>query len=134
MIMLLVLNGMTWSDMFMVNSGVRQGSVMSPLLFNIYIDDIICSNVNRNVFIIAYADDRFLLTSSVTALQNLFRHCEVQLNYLDMSINSKKTCCLRIGPRCTVNCCNISTAEGRVISWACEVRYLGVFVVRFRSF
>ena len=99
-------------------------------------DDMICSNVNRNVFIIAYADDILLLTPSVTALQNLFRHCEVQLNYLDMSINSKKTCCLRIGPRCrpTVNCCNISTAEGRVISWASEVRYLGVFVVRWRSF
>ena len=47
-----------------------------------------------------------------------------------MFINSKKTCCLRIGPRYTVNCCNISTAEGRVISWASEVRYLGVFVVR----
>ena len=43
-------------------------------------------------------------------------------------------CCLRIGLRCTVNCCNISTAEGQVISWASEVRYLGVFVVRSRSF
>jgi len=29
---------------------------------------------------------------------------------------------------------NASTAEGRVISWASEVRYLGVFVVRSRSF
>ena len=76
---------------------------MSPLLFNIYIDDMICSNVNRNAFLIAYADDILLLTPSVTALQNLFRHCEVQLNYLDMSINSKKTHCLRIGPRCTIN-------------------------------
>jgi len=51
-----------------------------------------------------------------------------------MSTNSKKTCCLRIGPRCTVNCCNISTAEGRAISYASELRYLGVFVVRSRTF
>ena len=53
----------------------------------IHIDDMICSKVNRNAFIIAYADDILLLTPSVTALQYLFRHCEVQLNYLDMSIN-----------------------------------------------
>jgi len=35
---------------------------------------------------------------------------------------------------CCVVHCNISTAEARVISWASEVRYLGVFVVRSRSF
>jgi len=63
---------------------------MSPLLFNIYIDDKIFSNVNRNVFIIAYADDILLLTPFVTALRNLFRHCKVQLNYLDMSITPRK--------------------------------------------
>jgi len=51
-----------------------------------------------------------------------------------MSINFKKTYCIRIGLGYVVNCCNISTAEGRVISWVSEVRSLGVFVVRLRSF
>jgi len=49
-----------WSDVFIVNSDVRHGSVVSPLLFNIYTDDMICSNVNRNAFIIAYADEILL--------------------------------------------------------------------------
>jgi len=52
-----------------------------------------------------------------------------------MSINSKKTCCFRIGPRCAANGCKpISTAGGRVIFSVSEVKYLGVFVIRWRIF
>jgi len=29
----------------------------------------------------------------------MFRNCEKELEYLDMLINAKKSCCLRIGPR-----------------------------------
>jgi len=102
---------------------------MSPFLFNIYIDELTSlSNANHNVSIIAYADDILLLTSSVTALQNIIRQCELELKYLDMAVNPKKTHCIRISPRCSANCANISTCEGRAISWVCEVRYLGIFI------
>ena len=72
---------------------------MSPLLFAVYIDDIgkLCDPRN-NSFVLLYADDSILISSSVTMLQNLLFECEKELTYLDMLINSKKSCCLRIGP------------------------------------
>ena len=66
---------------------------MSPLLFNIYIDEL--TSLSDDNHIIAYADDILLLTSSVTALQNLFHRCELELKYLDMAANPKKTHCNR---------------------------------------
>jgi len=57
---------------------------------------------------ILYADDIILISSSVTMLQNLLSECEKELTYLDMLINSKKSCCLRVGPRCDVHCVNIA--------------------------
>ena len=49
-----------------------------------------------------------------------------------MVINIKKSCCLRIGPRCNVRCAN--SQDGRLFSWVFELRYLGVFIVRSRVF
>jgi len=40
--------------------------------------------------------------------------CEYELNYLDMGINYKKSCCLPIGLRCAVSCGNITSLTGNV--------------------
>ena len=76
--------------------GVRQGSVLSPYLFVLYLDDLIDGRTNdRTGFVIMYADDIIILSSTLTGLQHLLRECEKS--------------CLRIGHRFDSNCCPIAT-------------------------
>jgi len=73
-----------------------------------------------------YADDIILIASSVGVLQKLLHQCEQELCWLGMSINVKKSCCLRVGPHCDVACANITTSSGEQLPWVKELRYLGV--------
>jgi len=51
--------------MFRVDFRVRQGSVLSPHLFAIYMDDLVqLGQFNRGMFIILYADDIMLIAPS----------------------------------------------------------------------
>ena len=89
-----------YSEFFRVSFGVRQGSVLSPFLFAVYIDDIIDSrDSTSNSEIIMYADDILLIASSVCKLQQMLNRCELELEWLDMSINVNKSQCIRIGNR-----------------------------------
>ena len=97
-----VLHSQTFFDIF---TGVRQGGVLSPTLFAIYINDLIV-NVTSNdacgklsyicASIFLYADDIILLSPSVGNLQLLLTYCEHELDYLDLSINTKNHVALEL--------------------------------------
>ena len=118
------------SHTFNINFGVRQGSVLSPTLFAIYVNDIASKlTFGHKYAIILYADDILLLSPSISELQVSLKYCETELTWLDMSINTKKSCCLRIGPRSSITCANLVTANGTALPWVSELRYLGVYIV-----
>ena len=103
----------TWSELFMINFGVRQGSVLSPLMFALYVDDLAnLFKLDCECYIILYADDILLIAHSVTKLESMLHTCEQELECVDMSINFKKSCCLRIGSRYNKSCAIITSRAG----------------------
>ena len=68
------------TDWFPVNLGVKQGCILSPLLFSMYINDLtvgikalgkgVCIN-NESVSILLYADDIVLIAECEKDLQDM---------------------------------------------------------------
>ena len=117
--------------------------MLSPYLFALYIDSIVdrvrnsrfgCYIKDVCMSVLLYADDILLVAYSVSAVENLLHICEHELTLLDMSINTKKSACVRIGFCFRHTCSIISTADVREIRWADCVRYLGIHIMSAKNF
>ena len=92
--------GNSLSDPFHVNNGVRQGGILSPYLFNVYMDDLSqslnccktgCLSGEMMINHLMYADDLMLLSPSATGLQELLLACEKYSKEHATIYNSKKS-------------------------------------------
>lgn len=90
------------SNQNMINSGVRQGCGLSPLLFNIYMDNIIREfrltrhgfiPINRNLHLdtVIFADDLVLLATSEDDLQRSIYNLNLIAEKYSMEISTNKT-------------------------------------------
>ena len=126
------------STSFTVTNGTRQGSILSPLLFNVYIDELSANLKEANIgcYIngscfnhLIYADDTVLVAPSPSALQQLLNLCELFVTENDLKINVRKSKYMVFrtdlvkGMKCPEVFSNNS-----VIDQVSEVKYLGVFL------
>ncbi|CAF3775813.1 unnamed protein product [Rotaria socialis] len=125
------------SESWHIKRGVRQGGILSPLLFNCYVDQIITAISKKKVGcklglatsnIIAYADDLVLLSPSREGLQNLLNFAYTEISKLNLSVNEGKTSCMIFNS----NKNNVNGAKfhwnGKGLSVVKTIKYLG-FVI-----
>ncbi len=99
--------GSVSSSFFSVSNGVRQGGILSPYLFVLYVDglsDLLnssgagCHVNNSCVNLIFYADDFCLMAPSPSGLQRLVDACALYGIDNDIIYNIKKTFCMIFKP------------------------------------
>ena len=92
--------GCAFSDPFGVSNGVRQGGVLSPVLFSVYLDTLLvgfkesgvgCHWEGEFAGAFAYADDIVLLAPSLSALRLMLSHCEDFADSHGLTFNPSKT-------------------------------------------
>ena len=129
--------GSTLCEPFKVTNGVRQGGILSPLLFNLYMDEL-SSNLNGckvgcyvGKFIcnhLMYADDIVLMAPSVKGLQRLINVCEKYGVDYDILYNPTKSAILVVAPRGQKCSYPVFRISGVAISIKNHVKYLGHFI------
>ena len=125
------------SDFFYVTNGVRQGGILSPILFNIYIDNLSCRLNNSGIGChingkcmnhIIYADDSVILAPSPMALQRLLNICSQYAKEFDIIYNAKKSCVMSFMPNRLNLYVPSFSLDGVLLQVVTEQKYLGVFI------
>jgi len=121
------------SEYFDCLNGVKQGGVLSPLLFTIYMDVLLdklqkngvgCWLQNQFFGCLCYADDLCLLCPSVTGLQKMLHICEEFGKEYNIIFNASKTQCIKFNRAKTKDDLNI-VFDGKLLEWTDKLKYLG---------
>ncbi|KAK2703628.1 hypothetical protein QYM36_017928 [Artemia franciscana] len=132
-----------WSGYFSESStvfnGVWQGGVLSPLLYNLYVDDFnLClAQTGVGCFIggvcfnnLSYANDLVILAPTVAALNHLLSICAEFASARDIMFDTAKTqCMVSILRRTPLKHISKAWLSGVSLSFVGSYKYLGFMVV-----
>ena len=129
------------SEPFKIGNGTRQGSVLSPLLFSIYLDDLLkklrvlglgCHIKGYWLGSSAYADDVILLAPSRDILQRMLYVCEEYANEHNLEFStdpvpskSKSKCIFFCGRSGKVAYPAPVKLNGQELPWVVSAEHLG---------
>ena len=130
-----------FSESFSITAGVRQGGILSPDFYSIYVDDLLLrlETSGKGCYIqrifaaaIFYADDMAILSPSIKGLEYLLNICGEYCAEWDICLNSKKSRNLYFGRRASIS--YTVTLNGNAVEWADEWVYLGITLRSSKSF
>ena len=122
------------SHSFFISNSVRQGSVLSPVLFAVYLDgllqklsktDVGCYWGTHFVGAVCYADDIALLAPSPSALRIMLSTCEDFAESHGLKFNPEKTQLVRFGLSSSSSCKVHIAFGGGVLDFTDTVSHLG---------
>lgn len=122
------------SKPYVLKKGVRQGGAMSPVLFNLYMDDL-STQLNATkvgCFIggistnnISYADDMVLLAPSLNGLRRLIAICEQYAESHDMIYNETKSVVMVFRCKKSPSVIHPIQLNKKTLQVVSKVKYLG---------
>ena len=126
-----------WNDSFSawfdITAGVRQGGVLSPDLYSIYVDDLLitlkslnkgCHFMNLFAAALFYADDMAIMAPSIKGLKQLLDVCSSYCSEWDICLNAKKSRVMYFGRR--LDSFADIFLHGNQVQWTDVWSYLGV--------
>jgi len=134
--------GDEFSDYFDVSSGTKQGGVLSPDFFALYIDELIqilkaakvgCHILNVFISCILFADDLTLLAPTRSSMQRMIQICSEFCSKNCLTMNTAKTKTLLFGKKVHEHCQPLLLNNSR-IDFVTTWKYLGTTVVSGDSF
>ena len=130
-----------YSSWFSITAGVRQGGILSPDFYSIYVDELLlklklcgkgCHVLGRFAAALFYADDVAILSPSIRGLKSLLQICGEYCLEWDICLNAKKSKILYFGKR--INVTHKITLNDNTIDWVDEWIYLGVTLRSAKAF
>ena len=115
--------------------GLKQGGVLSPLLFNLYIDDIGClfddscdpvTLLNDPISHLLYADDLALLSTTQTGLNESLSRLDKFCDTWQLEVNTKKSKIVIFNPSGRLLCGPKFIFQGKSLELVQSYCYLGI--------